>query len=67
MGGTIGATVTTVIDTSGFDGTSTVQLVYQAERYGNFTYTFTGLISGANLQSAPAFRRNLLGPQWAKD
>ncbi len=46
VGGTIGATVSTVIDTSGLVAPAP-QLVYQAERYGNFTYTFNGLISGA--------------------
>ncbi len=45
VGGTIGATVTTTIDTSGLVAPAP-QAVYQAERYGNFTYTFTGLISG---------------------
>ena len=45
VGGTIGATVSNAIDTSGLIAPAP-QLVYQAERYGNFTYTFTGLISG---------------------
>ena len=45
VGGTIGATVSTTIDTSGLIAPAP-QVVYQAERYGNFTYTFTGLISG---------------------
>ncbi|HXI72116.1 MAG TPA: family 16 glycosylhydrolase [Verrucomicrobiae bacterium] len=57
-GGTIGATVSTVIDTSGLVAPAP-QAVYQAERYGNFTYTFTGLISGATykvrLHSAETF------------
>jgi beta-glucanase (GH16 family) len=45
-GGTIGATVANPIDTSGLVAPAP-QIVYQAERYGNFTYTFVGLISGA--------------------
>lgn len=45
-GGTVGATVATTIDTSGLTAPAP-QAVYQAERYGNFTYTFTGLIAGA--------------------
>lgn len=45
VGGTIGATVSTIIDTAGLVAPAP-QVVYQAERYGNFTYTFTGLISG---------------------
>jgi beta-glucanase (GH16 family) len=45
MGGSIGATVSTAIDTSGLVAPAP-QAVYHAERYGNFTYTFTGLISG---------------------
>lgn len=45
-GGTVGATVATTIDTSGVAAPAP-QAVYQAERYGDFTYTFTGLISGA--------------------
>ncbi len=44
-GGTIGATVANVIDTSGLVAPAP-QAVYQSERYGNFTYTFTGLVSG---------------------
>lgn len=46
VGGTIGAMSTATIDTSGLDAPAP-QAVYQAERYGNFTYTFTGLIAGA--------------------
>ena len=46
VGGTTGATVTTTIDTAGLVAPAP-QVVYQAERYGNFTYTFTGLISSA--------------------
>lgn len=46
-GGTVGATVSTAIDISGLVAPAP-QAVYQAERYGNFTYTFTGLISGAS-------------------
>lgn len=45
-GGTIGATVPAAIDTSGLTAPAP-QIVYQAERYGNFTYTFTGLTAGA--------------------
>lgn len=45
-GGTVGATVSTAIDTSGLVAPAP-QVVYQAERYGNMTYTFPGLISGA--------------------
>jgi len=46
VGGTIGAMSTATIGTSGLVAPAP-QAVYQAERYGNFTYTFTGLISGA--------------------
>lgn len=46
-GGTIGAVSTATIDTSGLVAPAP-QAVYLAERYGNFTYTFTGLISGAS-------------------
>lgn len=57
-GGTVGATVSTTIDTSGLTAPAP-QSVYQAERYGNFTYTFTGLIPGATykvrLHSAETF------------
>jgi beta-glucanase (GH16 family) len=45
-GGTIGAVSTATIDTAGLVAPAP-QSVYQAERYGNFTYTFPGLISGA--------------------
>ena len=46
-GGTIGAVTTAAIDLSGLVAPAP-QAVYQSERYGNFTYTFTGLISGVN-------------------
>lgn len=46
-GGTIGATVSTTINLSGVIAPAP-QAVYQAERYGNFTYTFTGLTPGMN-------------------
>ena len=46
-GGTIGAVTTATVDLSGLVAPAP-QAVYQSERYGNFTYTFTGLISGAN-------------------
>lgn len=46
-GGTIGGASTALIDTTGLTAPAP-QAVYQAERYGNFTYTFTGLISGAS-------------------
>lgn len=45
-GGTIGAFVPAAIDTAGVVAPAP-QAVYQAERYGNFTYTFNGLINGA--------------------
>jgi beta-glucanase (GH16 family) len=45
-GGTIGAVSTAAIDTAGLVAPAP-QAVYQAERYGNFTYSFNGLISGA--------------------
>lgn len=45
-GGTIGGGTTAAIDTTGLVAPAP-QSVYQAERYGNFTYTFAGLISGA--------------------
>ncbi len=48
-GGTIGAVSTATIDTSGLVAPAP-QSVYQAERFGNFTYTFTGLISGVSYQ-----------------
>ena len=57
-GGTIGAASSATIDTSGLVAPAP-QEVYQAERYGNFTYTFTGLISGVSykvrLHSAETF------------
>ena len=46
-GGTIGAMSSAVIDTTGLVAPAP-QAVYQAELYGNFTYTFTGLIAGVN-------------------
>ena len=46
-GGIIGAVSTATIDTAGLVAPAP-QAVYRAERYGNFTYTFPGLISGAN-------------------
>jgi beta-glucanase (GH16 family) len=46
-GGTIGAISTAKIDTSGLVAPAP-QEVYQSERYGNFIYTFTGLISGVS-------------------
>jgi beta-glucanase (GH16 family) len=45
-GGTIGAVSTATIDTTGLVAPAP-QSVYQSERYGNFTYTFSGLIAGA--------------------
>jgi beta-glucanase (GH16 family) len=48
-GGTIGAVSTAMIDTSGLEAPAP-QAVYQAERYGNFTYTFTGLTAGTTYQ-----------------
>lgn len=45
-GGTIGGGTTATIDTTGLVAPAP-QAVYQAERYGNFTYTFPGLSSGA--------------------
>ena len=48
-GGTQAAAVTAMIDTSSLIAPAP-QAVYQTERYGNFTYTFTGLISGVNYQ-----------------
>jgi beta-glucanase (GH16 family) len=44
-GGIIGAVSSAPIDTSGLVAPAP-QAVYQAERYGNMTYTFPGLISG---------------------
>jgi beta-glucanase (GH16 family) len=41
------ASTTATIDTSGVVGPAP-QAVYQSERYGNFTYTFTGLTRGLN-------------------
>jgi beta-glucanase (GH16 family) len=46
-GGTQAAASTATIDTSGLVAPAP-QAVYQTERYGNFTYTFPGLISGAS-------------------
>ncbi|MEY2428918.1 MAG: hypothetical protein QOJ40_1803, partial [Verrucomicrobiota bacterium] len=46
-GGTQAAPVTTAVDTSGLISPAP-QAVYQTERYGNFTYTFTGLTPGVN-------------------
>ena len=46
-GGTIGAVASATIDTSGLVAPAP-QAVYQSERYGNFTYTFPGLISGVS-------------------
>lgn len=45
-GGTVGGVSMATIDTSGLVAPAP-QAVYQAERYGNFTYTFTGLTAGA--------------------
>ena len=45
-GGTIGGGTTASIDTTGLVAPAP-QSVYQAERYGNMTYTFPGLITGA--------------------
>ena len=45
-GGTVGAVSTAAIDTAGMIAPAP-QSVYQTERYGNMTYTFPGLISGA--------------------
>jgi beta-glucanase (GH16 family) len=46
-GGTQATPVTTTIDTSGVVSPAP-QAVYQSERYGNSTYTFTNLTSGVN-------------------
>jgi beta-glucanase (GH16 family) len=46
-GGTQAAPVTAGIDTSAVTAPAP-QAVYQSQRYGNFTYTFTGLTSGVN-------------------
>ena len=46
-GGTQATPVTTLIDTSGVTGPAP-QAVYQTERYGNFTYAFTGLTAGVS-------------------
>ena len=46
-GGTVAAVSSATIDTSGLVAPAP-QAVYQTERFGNFTYTFTGLISGLN-------------------
>ena len=57
-GGTVGGGTTATIDTTGLVAPAP-QAVYQAERYGNMTYTFPGLISGATykvrLHSAETF------------
>jgi beta-glucanase (GH16 family) len=45
-GGTIGGGTTAAIDMTGLTAPAPLA-VYQAERYGNMTYTFPGLISGA--------------------
>ncbi len=47
-GGTQAAPTTTTIDTSAVAGAAP-QTVYQSERYGNFTYTFSGLASRSYL------------------
>ena len=58
VGGTVGAVATATIDTIGLVAPAP-QAVYQAERFGNMTYTFPGLISGATytvrLHSAETF------------
>jgi beta-glucanase (GH16 family) len=46
-GGTQAAAVSATIDTNGLIAPAP-QAVYQTERYGNFTYTFTGLMSGVS-------------------
>jgi len=46
-GGMQAVPVATAIDTSGLVSPAP-QAVYQSERYGNFTYTFTGLTPGMN-------------------
>ena len=46
-GGTQATPVTATINTSGLTAPAP-QAVYQSERYGNFTYTFTGLTTGLN-------------------
>ena len=46
-GGTQAGAATSAIDTSGVVAPAP-QAVYQTERFGNFTYTFTGLTPGAN-------------------
>ena len=46
-GGTVAAPTTSAIDTSGVTNPAP-QAVYQTERYGAFTYTFGGLVSGAS-------------------
>src|SRR5262249_48794031 len=45
-GGTIGAVYGGAIDTSGVTDPAPLA-VYQSERYGDFTYTFNGLVTGA--------------------
>lgn len=46
-GGTVAAPTAAAISTTGLTNPAP-QAVYQTERYGNFTYTFTGLTPGAN-------------------
>ena len=46
-GGTQAGAATAAIDTSGLEDPAP-QAVYQTERYGNFTYVFSGLTSGLN-------------------
>jgi beta-glucanase (GH16 family) len=46
-GGSQASPVTATIDTTGLVSPAP-QAVYQTERYGNFTYTFTGLTAGLN-------------------
>ena len=48
-GGTQAAPTTAVIDTTGVTNPAP-QSVYQTERYGTFTYTFSGLTFGASYQ-----------------
>jgi len=45
-GGTVGAFVPQAIDTTGLVAPAP-QAIYKAERYGNMTYTFSGLINSA--------------------
>jgi beta-glucanase (GH16 family) len=48
-GGSVAAASSATIDTTGLVAPAP-QAVYQTERYGNFTYTFTGLTAGASYQ-----------------